>query len=185
MLRVGGTERLEQSPAAYEGYLLINRISGTTKQPLSFSLLDSLPSPSSLYPLLSNHNSIRQPAELCDQEDRIHSQAHSCSRSLRELNARLSLEREDSIFVVRKIHRFWDEATVYLTKHFSLFGQVREVMLLPWRKPRESGRLRPSSLGFILMDSADSVASILQVQVHVIEGLSIPVEPYKSVSDCC
>jgi len=99
-------------------------------------------------------------------------------KSLKDLMRELAIEDESCVFVVRKINRLRSEASVMLADHFRKFGKVCKVLLLPWRRPRESGRPRPSSLGFVLMGDRQGAARILSTSQHVIAGFPIPVEPY-------
>ena len=99
-------------------------------------------------------------------------------KSLKDLMLELSSESEDLVFVVRKINKLRCDAGQILHDFFSHLGKVKKVLLLPWRRPRDSGRPRPSSLGFVLMSSSAETAVILSKAEYIIAGYAIPVEPY-------
>ena len=99
-------------------------------------------------------------------------------KSLKDLMVELSCEDEQNIFVVRRINKLRSDAGQVIRDYFSQMGAVVKVLLLPWRRPRDSGRPRPSSLGFVLMSDSAETAMILSKVEHIIAGFTIPVEPY-------
>ena len=95
------------------------------------------------------------------------------------------------IVTVRKCHKLGFKSHIHLRQYFARFGKVERVVLLPMRaKPKGSldGRgNRPSSMGFVVMESPDSVEKILAFDngsgVHEIKGWPIEVRNFVKPAD--
>jgi hypothetical protein len=90
------------------------------------------------------------------------------------------------IITVRKCHKLGFKSHVHLRQYFSKFGRVERVVLLPMRaKPKNTmeGRgSRPSSMGFVVMESRDVVEAVLGFNnasgIHDIKGWPIEVRNF-------
>lgn len=90
------------------------------------------------------------------------------------------------IITVRKCHKLGFKSHVHLRQYFSKFGRVERVVLLPMRaKPKNTmeGRgSRPSSMGFVVMESRDVVEAVLGFNnacgIHEIKGWPIEVRNF-------
>jgi len=95
------------------------------------------------------------------------------------------------IVTVRKCHKLGFKSHIHLRQYFARFGKVERVVLLPMRaKPKSTidGRgNRPSSMGFVVMESRDSVEKILNHNnscgVHEIKGWPIEVRNFVKPAD--
>ena len=92
----------------------------------------------------------------------------------------------ERIFVVRKVHCLVTNAADILKSYFSRFGRVTHVELLPSR--RRCGRLRPSTTGFVILESPAAVALVLKnhSSVHQVTAEhEVEVTPFTyPVSSC-
>lgn len=106
----------------------------------------------------------------------------------------LNVQSDDDcarIVTVRKCHKLGFKSHVHLRQYFARFGKVERVVLLPMRaKPKSTldGRgNRPSSMGFVVMESRDSVEKILNYNnscgVHEIKGWPIEVRNFVKPAD--
>lgn len=124
-----------------------------------------------------------------------HSPLHSTSTSLEDHPPRMNLlealnVQSDSdcerILTVRKCHKLGFKSHIHLRQYFSRFGRVERVVLLPMRaKPKNSidGRgNRPSSMGFVVMESKETVDKILNFNetrgIHEVKGWPIEVRNF-------
>ena len=90
------------------------------------------------------------------------------------------------IVTVRKCHKLGFKSHIHLRQYFSKFGRVDRVVLLPMRaKPKHAmdGRgNRPSSMGFVVMDSKEGADRILSFNnfcgIHEIKGWPIEVRNF-------
>lgn len=97
----------------------------------------------------------------------------------------------ERIVTVRKCHKLGFKSHVHLRQYFARFGKVERVVLLPMRaKPKGAldGRgNRPSSMGFVVMESRDSVDKILSFDngsgIHEIKGWPIEVRNFVKPAD--
>ncbi|CAK0830889.1 unnamed protein product [Prorocentrum cordatum] len=99
------------------------------------------------------------------------------------------LQREQSqcVFVARRLNTLGFASDALLTAHFSAFGQVRRVLVAHSQVKRSRGdsgepaaRVRPGSIGFVVMVDAGAVARILQAgSQQVVAGKRIAVEPFQ------
>lgn len=98
----------------------------------------------------------------------------------------LSKEDPDTLFIVRRINKLGFKAARKLKQHFSAYGQVVRV-LVAHSTVKQIGdpqqyqwRRRPSSLGFIHMAVAESVAQVLSVgSEHEVDGCLIRVQRFE------
>ncbi|KAF4691964.1 hypothetical protein FOZ60_014451 [Perkinsus olseni] len=97
---------------------------------------------------------------------------------------------EKRVFTVRKVHKLGFKSQHALRQYFSQFGRVKDVVLLPMRakpKPGPSGQVRgvrPSSMGFVVMQRAEDVQKILAYgDTHMIKGWPIEVRPFVRPSE--
>jgi len=98
----------------------------------------------------------------------------------------LSKEDPDTLFIVRRINKLGFKAARKLKQHFSAYGQVVRV-LVAHSTVKQIGdpqqyqwRRRPSSLGFIHMGVAESVAQVLSVgSEHEVDGCLIRVQRFE------
>lgn len=101
----------------------------------------------------------------------------------------LNVQSDDDvhrIITVRKCHKLGFKSHVFLKQYFSKFGKVERVVLLPMRaKPNGADNRgnRPSSMGFVVMESPSLVIKILESDVHVIKGWPIEVRNFVKPAD--
>ena len=92
------------------------------------------------------------------------------------------------IVTVRKCHKLGFKSQVHLRQYFQKYGKVERVVLLPMRAKPKGGVVdgrgnRPSSMGFVVMESATSVADILSQEVHIVKGWQIEVRNFVRPTD--
>lgn len=102
------------------------------------------------------------------------------------------LQNEDPkrVFIARKIGSLGFESQHLITEHYSRYGKVLRVLIAqskvkPFRNAeREHGpRIRPGSLGFVVMESKESIDRILSAgKDQVINGFHISVEPFELIA---
>jgi len=101
------------------------------------------------------------------------------------------LQPEDPrcVFITRRINGMGFQSKDVLTAHYEQFGKVLKVLVAhskvkPFR--RQGGaqsRIRPGSLGFIVMDSPESVEKVLAVGTHqTVAGHKISVERFERIA---
>jgi hypothetical protein len=99
-----------------------------------------------------------------------------------------------TVFIARRINKLGFSSAEYLRTHFRFYGEVKNVYVshsrvkvnLPknFRGERRSSdtrqRLRPASLAFVVMESADATARILaDGPEHVINGLTVLMQAFQ------
>jgi len=97
------------------------------------------------------------------------------------------LQREDPrrVFIARRIGRMGFRSEEVLMAHYSQYGKVLRVLVAhskvkPFRTVGNQPRIRPGSLGFVVMESADCVEQILEAgPQQVVAGHPIHVERFK------
>jgi len=104
-----------------------------------------------------------------------------------------SLENVDGnqVLLVRRISRLGFDSPHLLKSYFSWYGEVSEVRVAHSKVKTYNGRAkflrwRPSSLGFVVMESSDDAAAILkQGSEQVVAGVVIQVQPFqqRAISD--
>lgn len=83
--------------------------------------------------------------------------------------------------MVRKINHLSDDRLSLLKAHFSQFGTVDRVMASPTRSGGKLGRLRPATLGFVIMGStAEAQAVLAHGTDHVIQGVTVAAGIFES-----
>lgn len=86
---------------------------------------------------------------------------------------------ERTIFSVRKINKLGFKSHGALRRHFSQFGTVLAVYFLPYRYKPDTASIRPSSMAFIRMATAEAVASIFAAgELHYIRDCPVTVQPF-------
>ncbi|KAF4750493.1 hypothetical protein FOZ63_017378 [Perkinsus olseni] len=106
---------------------------------------------------------------------------------LPDLLKQLDQETEACIFIVRKIHKLRFQSASILEQYFSGFGDVKKVLLLPWRRQKSlgphPGKARPASMGFVVMKSPLAVSNILALPQHTVAGWPISVQVFERQAD--
>jgi hypothetical protein len=78
----------------------------------------------------------------------------------------LADEHPHCVFIARRCHTLGFQSEELLAQHYSKFGQVRRVLVMPstvkCSLKNTAKRVRPGSIGFIVMADAESVERILQ-----------------------
>lgn len=100
------------------------------------------------------------------------------------------LQREDPehVFIARGISRMGFGSQQLLKTHYSKYGRVVRVMVThskvkPVRGVGAQARIRPGSLGFVVMDSAASIARILAVGAEqTVDRFRIRVERFQQMT---
>jgi len=99
---------------------------------------------------------------------------------------------EACVLTVRKIHKLGLNSAQILREHFSQYGEIDRVMLLPSR-PKSSpnaqctmqatlslhGKVRPASMAFVVMRSRQPAIVARLNEIHIIEGHPIQVQKFK------
>ncbi len=92
----------------------------------------------------------------------------------------------ECVLTVRKIHKLGLNSANILRDHFSRFGEVERVMLLPSRpksSPMNGGtsfvKIRPASMAFVVMRSRQPAIIARLNEVHLVEEHSIQVQKFR------
>jgi hypothetical protein len=137
--------------------------------------------------LESRMSSVLSPRPLSDSEHRADDETSSMTPRLNLLEALniKSAEDEDKVITVRKVHKLGFKSASLLEQHFSRYGQVNNVVLLPMRaRPKETNRgIRPSSMGFVVMATKSQAANALREPTQSVRGWPIEVKPFVRPSD--
>jgi hypothetical protein len=96
---------------------------------------------------------------------------------LSDVLAVLDSEREECIFIVRKISKLGFGAYDSIRSYFSVYGTVKRVLLLPSRGKADS-RTRPASMGFVVMSNPYECVSVLSSSSHRVANVDIHVEKF-------
>lgn len=105
--------------------------------------------------------------------------------SLATLLKVLELEVDlECVLTIRKIHKLGLCSAELLRQHFSQFGEVERVMLLPSRPKSHGGgvsqnKIRPASMAFVVMRSRQPAIFARLNEVHTIEGFPIQVQKFR------
>jgi len=98
---------------------------------------------------------------------------------------------EACVLTVRKIHKLGLNSAQVLREHFSQFGEVDRVMLLPSRPKSVAssaaglnasvgvGKVRPASMAFVVMRSRQPAIIARLSEIHAIEGHSVQVQKFR------
>jgi hypothetical protein len=97
----------------------------------------------------------------------------------------------ECVLTVRKIHKLGLNSASILREHFSQFGEVERVMLLPSRpksSPLSNGgnfvKIRPASMAFVVMRSRQPAIIARLFEVHSVEGHLIQVQKFRIDQSC-
>jgi hypothetical protein len=91
----------------------------------------------------------------------------------------------ECVLTARKIHKLGLNSATILREHFSRFGEVDRVMLLPSRPKSHSGaaagllKVRPASMAFVVMRSRQPSIIARLNEVHYIEGHPVQVQKFR------
>ena len=91
---------------------------------------------------------------------------------------------EEKVVTVRKVHKLGFRSQNILRRHFSRYGSVADVVLLPMRaRPKASADgitrgARPSSMGFVVMQTATAAQAALRTPVQEVHGWPIEVRAF-------
>ena len=94
----------------------------------------------------------------------------------------------ECVLTVRKIHKLGLNSAGILREHFSRFGEVERVMLLPSR-PKSSHsatgnmKVRPASMAFVVMRSRQPAIIARLHEVQLVDGYPIHVQKFKQEKD--
>jgi hypothetical protein len=104
----------------------------------------------------------------------------------------LQNENPEHVFIVRGISRMGFRSKDLLEAHYSMFGKVSSVMVVNSKVPSKvkpfsgggaQARIRPGSLGFVVMGTVESVARIMAEGLEqLVAGYQIRVERFVPVS---
>jgi len=98
---------------------------------------------------------------------------------------------ENCVLTVRKIHKLGLNSAQVLREHFSQYGEVDRVMLLPSRpksvassasgyhSPLGVGKVRPASMAFVVMRSRQPAIIARLIEIHTIEGHPVQVQKFR------
>lgn len=89
----------------------------------------------------------------------------------------------DHIVTVRKCHKLGFKSNVHLKQYFSKYGKVDRVVLLPMRIKQLNKGNRPSSMGFVVFESPQVAARVLQLETHTVKGWPIEVRTFVKPAD--
>lgn len=100
------------------------------------------------------------------------------------------LQNEDPkcVFIARRVSGMGFQSQDILARHFGEYGKVLQVLVAhskvkPFRRPGAQSRIRPGSLGFIVMADPQSVERILAVGMEqTVCGCRISVEPFEKIA---
>jgi hypothetical protein len=97
----------------------------------------------------------------------------------------LQVEDPACVFIARRISRMGFRSREALLRHYSKYGKVKRVLVAHSRvKSYQEFRIRPGSLGFIVMTTASSVQKIFAAgKDQTICGCTITLEPFSSAAN--
>jgi hypothetical protein len=107
--------------------------------------------------------------------------------TLRDLLVLLQGEDASRIFIVRKIGSMGFGSQELLAEHFSKYGVVSRVLVphskvKPFRNIQTEPRIRPGSIGFVVMGGHESVQRIFsEGKEQTVCGVRICVEPFQHI----
>lgn len=94
----------------------------------------------------------------------------------------------ECVFIARHIGGMGFQSQDLLESHFSKFGKVEKVLVAhskvkPFRRPGTHSRIRPGSLGFVVMEKKECVDSILALgSEQTVAGYCICVERFEKTA---
>ncbi|CAE6971399.1 unnamed protein product [Symbiodinium natans] len=100
------------------------------------------------------------------------------------------LQTEDPrcVFITRRINGMGFQSKDILSAFYGQYGKVVKVLVAhskvkPFRRQGAQSRIRPGSLGFVVMDSPEAVEKILEVgTTQKVAGHMISVEPFERIA---
>jgi hypothetical protein len=102
--------------------------------------------------------------------------------------AQLQEEMPECVFIARHIGGMGFQSQDLLESHFKQFGKVERVLVAhskvkPFRRPGTHSRIRPGSLGFVVMEKKESVDYILTLgSEQIVAGFRICVERFEKTA---
>jgi hypothetical protein len=97
----------------------------------------------------------------------------------------------ECVLTVRKIHKLGLNSASILREHFSRYGEVERVMLLPSRPKSAPGgvavgtiKVRPASMAFVVMRSRQPAIIARLQEVHYVDGYPIQVQKFRQEKEC-
>lgn len=100
----------------------------------------------------------------------------------------LQTEDPKCVFIARRINGMGFQSKDVLSAHYEQYGRVLKVLVAhskvkPFRRQGAQSRIRPGSLGFIVMDSPQSVEKILAHGANqTVAGHNISVERFEKIA---
>jgi hypothetical protein len=117
------------------------------------------------------------PSKAKQSKQTISNDAESLATHLHDL-AQLEGDR---VLMVRKINHIQGDPAAALKAYFSKFGTVERVMMSATRSTTKPTRLRPATIGFLVMDTYDAVQAALAAGPdHVVADVTIITSTFKS-----
>jgi hypothetical protein len=91
---------------------------------------------------------------------------------------------EACVLTVRKIHKLGLNSAQALREHFSQYGEIDRVLLLPSRPKSNvanaaNGKVRPASMAFVVMRSRQPAIIARLNEIHILEGHPVQVQKFK------
>jgi hypothetical protein len=103
---------------------------------------------------------------------------------------KLQEEEPHCVFIARKISFMGFQSQDLLASHYGKYGSVSKVLVAhskvkPFHVKGGQPRIRPGSLGFVVMTSAESVNAILgEGKEQTVAGHRIWIEPFERAARC-
>jgi hypothetical protein len=104
--------------------------------------------------------------------------------SLRDNLQRLATFESSRVLMVKKINKLGFNSNRVLQQFFSKFGKVEEVLMthsIDKRSGADKPRYRPAGIGFMVVESSDVAAAILQRPEYSILGVDVIVDKFEHV----
>lgn len=113
----------------------------------------------------------KPPVQMGDDADTLRT-------SLRDL-AQLDSNR---VVLVRRINRLGLDSPAALQDYFAKYGTIDRLLVSHSRSKSTSGttRVRPATVGFLVMSNADDAQAILAQPEHIVQGAAIVVSTFQS-----
>jgi hypothetical protein len=112
--------------------------------------------------------------------------AHPTRSTLGMHLADLQGEDPRKVFIARRINRMGLKSQEILAKHYSAYGEVSRVLVAPSKVKHfksSQPRIRPGSLGFVVMANASSVDRILAAgREQAVAGCFISIGPFEQTT---
>jgi len=119
----------------------------------------------------------KQQSKFRKPEVKASDNTESLSTHLRDLAALDSAR----VIMVRKINHLSGDAVDAIKTYFAKFGTVERVMASPTRSGGKPGRVRPATMGFLVMGTAEEAKALLDHGAeHVIDGVTVLASTFQS-----